>query len=79
MTTDTIRRFIQVEILNDESHTLDSDQDLLLSNTLDSLSVVRLVEFIESETGSRIPAEDVTLDNFGTVNRIAAYCASRVA
>lgn len=77
MNTETIRRFIQLDILNDESFEITDEQDLLLSNTLDSLSVVRLVEYLESETGMRIPPEDVTLEHFGSVSRIAAYCAGR--
>jgi acyl carrier protein len=79
MTIETIRTFIQAEILNDEQFSIENDQDLLLSGTLDSLSVVRLVEYLEAETGVSIPPEDVTLEHFGSLNKIAAYCAGRAA
>ena len=79
MTKDTIRTFIQVEILNDAGFAIADDQDLLLSGTLDSLSVVRLVEYLEAQTGARIPPEDVTLEHFSSLEKIEAYCASRVA
>ncbi len=75
MTIDRIRTFIQTAILNDESFGIEADQDLLLSRTLDSLSVVRLVEYLEAETGHSIPPEAVTLENFGSLNKIQAYLA----
>lgn len=79
MTINTIRTFIQSAILNDEHFVIAEDQDLLLSGTLDSLSVVRLVEYLETETGTRIPPEDVTLEHFGSLHKIAAYLAGRTS
>ncbi|MEM6673332.1 MAG: acyl carrier protein [Planctomycetota bacterium] len=77
MTIDAIRTYIQVEILGDPEFTIDADQDLLLSETLDSLSVVRLVAHLEQETGLEIPPEDVTLENFASLSRIDEYLGSR--
>ncbi len=77
MNIDTIRTFIQTEVLNDTSFEIEPDQDLLLSETLDSLSVVRLVAFLEGQCGIDIPAQDVTLENFATLRQIEAYLASR--
>lgn len=77
MDIDSIRTFIQTEVLNDTGFEIEPDQDLLLSETLDSLSVVRLVSFLESECRIEIPAQDVTLENFATLRHIEAYLASR--
>ncbi len=79
MNLDTIRAFIRTEILEDQSAVLAEDEDLLLSEIFDSLSVTRLVEFLESELGIEIPAEDVTLENFQTLGRIASYLRMRTA
>jgi acyl carrier protein len=49
------------------------EDDLLLSGTLDSLGVMTLVAFLEKETGSTIPAQDITIENFSTVDAICAY------
>ncbi|MEM7199749.1 MAG: acyl carrier protein [Planctomycetota bacterium] len=77
MTIDSIRSYIQTEILNDSTFVIEEDQDLLLSETLDSLSVTRLVEYLERQYGVTIPAQDVTLENFASLRRIQAYLESR--
>ena len=79
MTIDAIRSWIQTEILNDPTIRIEADQDLLRSETLDSLGVVRLVEYLESESGVEIPPEDVTLENFESLRKIAAYLSGRRA
>lgn len=73
MNTDAIRSFIKVEILNDPNIEIEADQDLLLSEILNSLSVTLLITHLEKTCNVEIPPEDVTLDNFGTLDRIAAY------
>lgn len=72
MTIDQIRQYIQEELLLDETAVIEDDQDLLLSETLDSLSVTRLVQHLESELGATIPPEDVTLENFSSLASIHA-------
>lgn len=79
MSIDAIRTYIQTEILNDPSFVIEPDQDLLLSETLDSLSVVRLVAHLEQETGIEVPPEDVTLEHFGSLSSISAYLEGRGA
>ena len=79
MTTDEIRTYILTEILGEPDGTLADDEDLLLSETLDSLSVTRLVQHIEERTGITVPPEDVTLDHFATLTAIAGYVAVRRA
>ena len=79
MSIDAIRTFIQTELLGDPTHVIEPDQDLLLSETLDSLSVVRLVAHLEGEVGLEIPPQDVTLENFASLNAIDAYLARRRA
>lgn len=77
MSVDSIRGFIRSQILNDTEADIDSDQDLLLSGTLDSLGVVQLIDFLETTYLISIPAQDVTLDNFSTLSLIDAYLRSR--
>lgn len=73
MTVDEIRKIIQIEILNDPDFDIEADQDLLLSETLDSLRVTLLVQYLENACDVSIPPEDVTLENFGTLECIASY------
>jgi acyl carrier protein len=76
MNIDALREFIQKEILNDPEFVIEADQDLLLSQTLNSLSVTLLIAHIETTCDVHIPPEDVTLENFSTLQSIAAYIRS---
>lgn len=53
------------------------DEDLLGSGLIDSLGIMSLVFFIEQEAGLDIPPEDVTIENFQTLETIDAYVARR--
>ncbi|NNM35015.1 MAG: acyl carrier protein [Gemmatimonadetes bacterium] len=76
MTIQEIRRFIQVELMNDPSAQVADDEDLLLSGRLDSLGVMRLVAHLQEALGMEIPPEDVVLENFGSLRRIQTYVAT---
>ena len=78
MTIDELRTYILTEILDEPNGSLGDDEDLLLSDTLDSLSVTRLVQHIEARSGLEIPPEDVTLENFATLSAMAAYVQGRL-
>ncbi len=64
--------YIQSEILGGKQ-TVGEDQNLLISGLVDSISVMRIVSFVESESGKSVPAKDVTLENFCDVNSICNY------
>lgn len=61
---------------------LDTDDDILedtalfTSGLLDSVLMQDLIMFFEEKTGTQVPAEDVTLENFDTPGAIVAYAAS---
>ena len=73
MNIDAIRSIITDEILNDPEIKIEADQDMLLSEILNSLSITLLIARLENSCNVEIPPEDVTLENFGTLQRIAAY------
>lgn len=54
-----------------------ASDDLLFSGLLDSIAVMRLVGFIETDLGASIPPEDVTLENFASIDAIARYLEAR--
>jgi len=64
------------------SDALDTDDDLqedtalFTSGLLDSVLMQDLIMFFEEKTGTNVPAEDVTLENFDTPGAIVAYAAS---
>jgi methoxymalonate biosynthesis acyl carrier protein len=54
-----------------------SDTDLLATARLDSLGVVELIMQLERRFGITVELEDLELDNFRTLNSIAAFVAAR--
>ena len=53
------------------------EDDLLGSGILDSMGFMRLIMFIETELGTKIPPEDMTIENFMTVDSITSYLNGR--
>lgn len=64
--------FITEELLF-EPQVLGNDEELLLSGLLDSMAIAQLVVYIENELEVSIPPVDLRIENFRTVNCIAAY------
>jgi len=74
VTTDRIRALITDSFeLAPEWSELPDDLPLVESSVLDSLDMLTLVSLIESEFGVPVRDEDVVLENFGTIGRIAAF------
>lgn len=69
--------YICTELLEDPDRELSTRDQLLLDDIVDSLGVMRLVHFIEQRGGKSIPAEDITIENFASVEAIAAYLNRR--
>lgn len=71
-------RYISQELLGQRGDDagIAPDEDLL-GGRIDSLGIMSIVFFIEQELGVRVPPEDVTIENFQTVETIAAYLARR--
>jgi len=47
--------------------------DLLGSGLIDSMGIMRLVEFVEDTFDKTIPPEDIVIENFMDVNSIVKY------
>jgi acyl carrier protein len=56
---------------------IDESTDLLLTGQVDSLGVVRVVLWLETELGIEIDPLDVVLENFQSVGQMAEYLRSR--
>ena len=74
--SEALTRFIQEEIVFDDV-VVDGDIDLLLTGLVDSLGVIRITHWMEETTGVLVDPGDVTLENFQTVDKMAAYLDSR--
>jgi acyl carrier protein len=51
------------------------DTDLIESGLIDSLALVSLIAEIEGEFGFELPLDDFDVDNFRSVDRMAAFVA----
>ena len=75
---DKVAEYISRELMSrKDGETITPDQDLLISGLLDSLGVMSLVHFLEQEFEVGIPPEDVTIENFQTVEAICGYLSGR--
>ncbi len=73
---DTLKQFITQELLGDEKLIINDEDNLLLDGMIDSLGMLRLVAFIEKTLQIQIPYEDITIENFNTVNSLVTYLQS---
>lgn len=76
---ETLKGFILQNLVAD-SHklTLSEDDNLLTGGLVDSLGVMRLINFIEENFKVQVPPEDVTLENFRTIRVMAGYLQQRM-
>ena len=70
---DKLIGFITAELLLDENYELGPDDELLLDGLIDSIGATRLVVFVETTWALSVAAQDVTVENFGSVDQIARY------
>jgi acyl carrier protein len=71
-----LRRFLAAEVfLNRDPATIGDDDDLV-SMGLDSLAVLRVVLFLETEFGVNLDGEDVLGEELSTVRQIAERCVA---
>lgn len=56
---------------------IDPSQPLLSSGWMDSFAIVSLLTLINEELGIEIDPEDLTLDNFDTLDRMVAFIESQ--
>ena len=71
--TAEIRRFIAWTFRDGSVAGLADDVPLVTSGLVDSAGVVEVVAFLEQQFGIRVLDEDVTVENFDTIGRLADY------
>lgn len=67
--------FITSDVALDDGQ-IEGGTDLLLTGLVDSLGVVLIVEWIETELGRAIDPADVVLENFQTVDSMMEFLRS---
>ena len=73
-TQEAIKQYLIKDLLSDhENLNLSVDDNLLIGGLVDSLGIMRLINFIEQNFNMRVPPEDVTIEHFRSIRVIAEY------
>ena len=73
----SVRTFIQTHFPATRGRNLRNDESLLESGIIDSLGVLDLVSFIESEFDVSVIDDDLTPENFQTIDRMTVFVATK--
>jgi len=65
-----IRDFIVNEILEKPDFQLSYDEPIIENSIIDSTEILKIVLFVEENSDIKVETEDITLENFGSINRI---------
>ena len=65
--------YVNAHVSLDPSEPVIGETDLLLTGLVDSLGVIRIVQWLEERLGVTIDPADVILDNFQTVDQMLAF------
>ena len=75
-----LRQYILSEFLPGEKPSnLKDDTPLRTSGILDSMATLRLVSFVEDRFGIEVQAHEASIDNFDSIDAIAAFVGSKAA
>ncbi|MEM9835090.1 MAG: acyl carrier protein [Bacteroidota bacterium] len=70
----TIIEYIRREFHGDKKNlVIQPEDDLLSSNLISSMDMIRLISFLEETFEHKIPPQDMTIDNFITVAAMRDY------
>jgi acyl carrier protein len=74
-----LERFIIEELLVSNHRTkIDPNESLISSGVIDSLSLLRLITFIEEQFGIRLEDDEVIPDNFETISTMESLITNRL-
>lgn len=70
----SVEKFILDELLSgSRTQKIDPDESLVISGILDSLSLLRLISFLEENFNVMVDDDEVVSENFETLNVIKAF------
>jgi acyl carrier protein len=79
-TKEELRQYIVSEFLPGEKvSNLHDDTPLRTGGVLDSVSTLKVVDFVEEHYGITIEAHEASVENFDSINAIAAFIHTKLA
>ncbi len=74
-----IRKYVAQNLLfSDNGFEYDDDDSFLQEGIVDSIGVLELVLFVEETFGLSVDDQEITPDNFDSVNKLANYIRSKM-
>jgi len=73
----SIKNFIRNELIYDDEKDFDDNTNLIERGIVDSMSLVRLISFIEENCDIQVQDEDIVPENFSSLNKISSFIAER--
>lgn len=74
-----VRKYVAQNLLfSDNGFEYDDDDSFLQEGIVDSVGVLELVLFVEEAFGVNVDDQEITPDNFDSVNKLASYIRSKV-
>jgi acyl carrier protein len=74
-----VRKYVAQNLLfSDNGFEYDDDDSFLQEGIVDSVGVLELVLFVEETFGVNVNDQEITPDNFDSVNKLANYIRSKV-
>ncbi len=75
----TIERFIIDELMmGDSKVSLDYNESLVEKGVIDSLSLLRLISFVEEQFGVTVEDDEVLAENFESINVTTAFVQNKL-
>jgi acyl carrier protein len=74
--TQQIREFLVEEFLFGEG-SVEPGDDLFETGVIDSLGFMRMLAYMDRTLGVEVSMSEIVMENFNTVEKVAAYVASR--
>lgn len=73
----SIKNFIRTELIYDDEKDFDENTNLIERGIVDSMSLVRLISFLEENYEIQVQDEDIVPENFSSLNKISNFIAER--
>ena len=74
---DKIVSYIKYKLASEPIEEIEVDEDLLGSGLVDSIGMVQLILFIETEAAIKVLPEEMTIENFMTINHMLRFIDSK--
>jgi acyl carrier protein len=72
-----VQNFIRTELVYDDDKDFDENTNLIERGIIDSMSLVRLISFIEEQYSVHVQDEDIVPENFSTLTKIGSFITAQ--